>query len=87
MEVRTTKHIIADLLQRVVDAEWSGDAYVGCHCHSEHKKCCPYCKELENDRAHQQDCGWVKLVSETRAFLSVENKLAEENGEDTVYVP
>jgi len=97
IELRSTNQIMADLLQLALDGEWSGRANTSCHCHPEYVACCPECEETEYDHSqstfdvkqnkHKTDCKRMALIEETRAFLRVENTLAEERGEETVYFP
>jgi hypothetical protein len=97
MDPRSTNQIMADLLQLALDGEWSGQVNTACHCHAEYASCCPECEALQYrhsnfgaDRTageHEAGCKRMALIEETRAFLRVENTLAEERGEDTVYIP
>jgi hypothetical protein len=96
-EPRTTNHIIADLLQLAIDGEWSGQVNTACHCHPEYASCCPECGALEYEHRnfgakrahgeHEPSCKRMALIEEARAFLRVENDLAEERGEEGCYVP
>lgn len=90
IEIRTTRHIVADLLQHVVDSEWSGTIWN----RDQEFACCPKCDVIEDYninfptfREHEEHCEWKKIVVEARAFLEAENKLAEKNGEETIYIP
>jgi hypothetical protein len=95
-EVRTICNILADLLQIAIDGEWSGQTNTHCHCHPEYASSCPDCGTLqyphndsrrEHPNEHKSDCKRQALIRESRAFLEVENSLAEARGDDTVYVP
>jgi hypothetical protein len=96
VEPRTVPQIVSDLLQVVVDQQWSGETNSACHCHPVYRACCPKCfveqydhndAYQRNPNPHKDDCPLQKLITETTAYLEVENKLAEERGKDTVYVP
>jgi hypothetical protein len=93
-DVRTVRHILADLLQLAIDGEWSDRTNVACHCHPEYAASCPECDTLKYPRddhyerkenEHAPGCKRMALINESRAFLRVENKLAEERGEEEVY--
>lgn len=96
-EPRTINDIMSDLLQLAIDGEWSGQVNTSCHCHPEYSACCPECGALEYEHAsfgskrahgeHEKDCKRMALIEETRAYLRVENTLAEERGEEGAYVP
>ena len=94
MEPRTTNHIMADLLANVIDGEWSGQTNVGCYSDPKYVKCCPNCGALEwvnhvRVAEHKSDCGRMALINEVRAYLRIENDLAESRGQDDfcVYIP
>jgi len=94
-EVRTTSNIVADLLRLVIDGEWSGEFNTSCHCHPTFVPACPECMVLRRDphastmayNEHKPDCSRKALIVEARAFLNAENELAEERGDEGVYVP
>jgi hypothetical protein len=99
-DVRTTNHIVSDLLVAALRGEWSGETNLACHCHPEHVSCCRECGALEephsNNNAakrragqHEDGCALAKLHEEARAFLRAENALAEgrQDWDAMVYVP
>jgi hypothetical protein len=98
VEPRSANQITADLLQAAIDGQWSDETNMACHCHPNYVRCCPKCGALEHPHSsnnsakrkageHERGCELAALIEEARAFLRVENTLAEERGEDTVYVP
>lgn len=91
VQPRTILQIIADLLQIAVDTQWSAERN---RFQGDYGSCCPECDVLayEDDdhkrpNEHKPDCKRMALIEEVRAYLRVENKLAEERGEDTVDIP
>lgn len=86
-EPRTVNHILSDLLRLVVNDEWSGEVNVVCHCHPQYVECCKECKTTQYKRGtsieneHKPDCARYLLIKEARAYLEVENKLADERGD------
>lgn len=96
MEPRTNSQIVADLLQVAIDSQWSDESNTSCSCHPEYTPCCPECGELAYphvpfgsprvEGVHKPDCKRMALIRETQAFLRAENLLAEERGEEGVYV-
>lgn len=98
IEPRSMNQIMADLLQAAIDGQWSDETNMSCHCHPNYVRCCPKCGALEHPHdnnnpakrkagEHEKGCELATLIAEARAFLRVENTIAEERGEDTVYVP
>jgi len=97
MDARTSNHMMSDLLQKVIDDQWSGQSRQGCHCHPNYVSACPDCKVTEYDqddyhirrtlKDHEEDCGRMLLIKEAQAYLRVENELAEKRGEDEIYIP
>jgi hypothetical protein len=95
MSERPLPEILSDLLQAAIDGQWSGETNMACHCHPEYARSCPDCKALENRRSnytgraeeHEPDCPRLALITEARLYLETQNTLAEERGEDGVYVP
>ena len=98
VEPRSVPQIVSDLLQLVIDSQWSGQSRHGCHCHPSFAPCCPECEveqyehddsRREHPNPHKADCTRQRLITETRAYLEVENKLAEEQDvyQEPVYVP
>ena len=96
VEPRSHLDIVSDLLQLAIDGEWSGQVNTACHCHPEYAACCPECGALEYEHhrhfgekrahgEHEVNCKRQALINETRAYLRVENNLAEERGEEGVY--
>ena len=86
MEVRTVNNIVADLLQFVIDDEYSGRRNVKCHCHPEYVHCCKQCS-CKEDEKHQEGCSRDSVIDEALAYLRVEDKLAESRGEDPIQIP
>lgn len=86
---RTHVHIMADLLEAVVETEWKGKLWKGCHCHPELVSVCPSCEAEEYPKGysyqkrdyqiHEDDCSLQKLIKETREFLQIEMDKKEEN--------
>ena len=99
-DVRTVSHIVADLLTAAVRGEWAGETNMDCHCHPQYVRCCRECGALEEPHTHnnpakrragehEEGCALSVLFEEARAFLRVENDLAEkrEDWDATVYIP
>ncbi len=96
---RHTNHIIADLLRIVVDRQWQENAlYMGAGDYADGCPDCKACKELsvsqERDpkaderrferNEHREDCPAAALIEEARAYLRVENQLAEDRKDDAI---
>lgn len=93
-EPRTHLDIIRDLLEFTQDREWTGETNTSCSCHPEYARSCPECGSLEyphkgDPRTHTENCRLAKLISETEAYLRIEEGLAQEreNGEALPHHP
>lgn len=88
MNPRTHNHMLSELLQLVMDDEWSGQYNKACCLHPEYISSCSHCKALEDDTVHKNDCKRMLLIKEVRAYLEVEASMLEENGEEVdFYIP
>jgi hypothetical protein len=98
IEPRSITQIMSELLQATVDGQWSDETNMECHCHPVYVRCCPSCGALEHKDSrnnekkrkageHEAGCTLYTLIEEARAYLRAENTLAEERGEDTVWIP
>lgn len=84
---------IEKLLQHVYDDQWSGRTNTACHCHPEWKASCPQCgvlRDVKNPDSefntltgeHKPDCARRAIIEQASAYLRIENKLADEQGDD-----
>jgi hypothetical protein len=96
--MRRSIEIMADLLEKTIDGQWSAEQNTACHCHPEYAAVCPECKAFRDShlfgrlagqggQGHAKDCPRIVLIEEAREFLKRENEAAEARGEDAVYIP
>lgn len=97
VDIRTPKHLMSDLLQKVIDDQWSDQSNIDCHCHPRYVPSCPECsipQWTQNDwygpqkaNKHEEDCRRLLLIKEVQAYLRVENDLAKKRGDENIYIP
>jgi hypothetical protein len=83
--MRYANELIVELLQKVIDDQWSDRCNVACHCHPEYRPCCRECGQLEYK--HLEDCSRIQLIKTVQAFLRAENEEYLEAGEDEFWIP
>lgn len=87
---RETLQIVVDLLQRIVDTEWSDQIPCTKGCCADPG--CEDCRELipYNTNViygHKNDCRKFQLIEKTRAFLRCENILLKEKDLEEIDIP
>lgn len=74
-----------ELLQKVIDDQWSDQCNTACHCHPEYRPCCRECGDLEY--SHKDDCSRIELIKRAQAFLRAENEEYIKQGDEELFIP
>ena len=67
VEPRTVPQMISELLQLVINSQWSGQSRHGCHCHPSFAPCCPECGKAAWKMLRTSDGEYARITLESYA--------------------